>query len=1121
MIRFILILIILQLSLNIYAQFGFEDGTLDAWTGNNGSVSGGIDPLIPNWYQPNTILSGSQTVTDGTAPDQFDQILSSCTPAYNMPTVSPNGGSYSMRLQDYGVMGSNASQIVKTFLVTPQTTNYTYHYAVVLEDPGHGGRPFFRVEITDSNGNLVPCGDYYVNTNQGISGFSATTYSGSIVNSTIWYKDWTTVAVNLTNYIGDNITVKVTAGDCGHGEHFGYAYFDETVSPIELEPISFCPGDPSVTIQAPNGYSSYTWYTGPPQFGQTATINNPQPGDSVVVECVGVLQNCPATITYYFDSLPNSTADYTNSTGCVGDIIQFTDISTLSGNDTIASWQWNFGDGDTSSTQNPTHIYNSSGVFDVSLVVETINGCVDSISHFVDICCQTPPTNFSISGPSCHDSNVVFEYTGAANSSADYIWDFGNGTTVSGNGQGPIEVSFPLGTTNVSVNLEVTEFNILGNPCTASDTIITFTFPSELISTSITNDVLCYGMATGSAALSVSGGIQAYTYQWDTNAGDQTSATANNLEAGTYYFTITDANQCTISNSVLINAPIAMNASINPTNVLCYGDNDGFADLDISGGTFPYTFIWSNNQITEDAVNLYPGAYFVTITDASNCTISTSTNITGVGQPLEATLSTNNLDCNGDTDGAIAVSSSGGTPPYTYQWNNGHVTSAITGLMAGLYAVTVQDLNLCTKIKHIEILEPDQFVISSPSDIYLCKGQNEDISVSATGGVSPYYFQWGTGESSQTINISSTINQIITVSAVDASNCPSNTSTTNVHVYPDLELTAFINEDTICNGESVLISASYAGGMPPYSVSINSQISSMPAIIYPNQSATYNVNITDNCNYTVNSYVSVYVLPSPPINFSSDVLNGCQPLEVHFSESNEHETYTWNFDDINHVNLSAAQNPVHVFEDDGMYSVTLTVINEYGCINSQTINDMITVYPVPYASFESDPEVVSIIKPIIYFNNMSDGAINYYWSFGDGDSSLLDNPHHTFHNVSNYLVTLVAENEFLCRDTVFQTVAIIDEFTFYAPTAFSPDNNGINDYFKIFGHGIDNNNFKLIVYDRWGEPIFESEDINHAWDGRAKQGNDVVQIGTYTWACIFKDDNGVLHEETGRITVIR
>ena len=107
-----------------------------------------------------------------------------------------------------------------------------------------------------------------------------------------------------------------------------------------------------------------------------------------------------------------------------------------------------------------------------------------------------------------------------------------------------------------------------------------------------------------------------------------------------------------------------------------------------------------------------------------------------------------------------------------------------------------------------------------------------------------------------------------------------------------------------------------------------------------------------------------------------------------------------------------------------------------------------------------------------------------------------------------------------CKDTAHYTITIKEEYTFYAPTAFSPDYDGINDFFHVFGTGIDNDNFKLIIYDRWGEPVFESEDIYKGWDGRAK-GDNLVKTGVYTWVCVFKDFKAIEHTKAGTVTVIR
>jgi gliding motility-associated-like protein len=248
------------------------------------------------------------------------------------------------------------------------------------------------------------------------------------------------------------------------------------------------------------------------------------------------------------------------------------------------------------------------------------------------------------------------------------------------------------------------------------------------------------------------------------------------------------------------------------------------------------------------------------------------------------------------------------------------------------------------------------------------------------------------------------------------------------------------------------------------------------------------------------------------------------PLKVLFIESSQDlgQTYLWDFGDVNSYNTSNIKNPTHIFEESGVYDITLSVTSADGCTNVDVVEDLIIVYDLPQAKFIAEPEIASVIKPIIDFVNLSSGAVEYHWFFGDGDSSLAKNPYHAYApREQNYLVELRVTSDKECRDTVYLQVRIQDEYTFYAPTAFSPDGDGINDMFYIKGHGIDASKYKLMVFNRWGEPVFESEDPNESWNGIVKGSNKVCKIGSYTWLAIFKDQAGVEHAETGAVTIIR
>ncbi|MFZ5554372.1 MAG: T9SS type A sorting domain-containing protein [Bacteroidota bacterium] len=206
-----------------------------------------------------------------------------------------------------------------------------------------------------------------------------------------------------------------------------------------------------------------------------------------------------------------------------------------------------------------------------------------------------------------------------------------------------------------------------------------------------TINVLCYGGSTGSAAASATGGSSPYSYLWNNG---QTTQTATGLSAGTYTVTITDANGCTSSQTANITEPSALASSISSsTNVLCNGGNTGSAAASATGGTSPYTYLWSNSQSTATATGLSAGTYTVTITDANGCTSSQTVMIT---QPTALSVSTTTTPSGcSDSTGTATATPSGGVTPYTYLWSNGQTLQTATSLPADIYTITITDANGC------------------------------------------------------------------------------------------------------------------------------------------------------------------------------------------------------------------------------------------------------------------------------------------------------------------------------------------------------------------------------------------------------------------------------------------
>jgi hypothetical protein len=244
----------------------------------------------------------------------------------------------------------------------------------------------------------------------------------------------------------------------------------------------------------------------------------------------------------------------------------------------------------------------------------------------------------------------------------------------------------------------------------------------NLSTTGSGTNIDCFGASTGSATVNPAGGTAPYSYAWSPNGA--TTQTVNNLPAGTYTVTVTDANGCTSTYTITITEAPVLSLNTTQVNVLCSGENTGSIDLTISGGSPSYTYLWSNGSTNQDLSNLSAGTYTVTVTDATNCESSATVTIS---EPLALTLSTTSTNTSsGMMNGAAGTVASGGVPPYTYLWSQGGTTDAITGLGAGVYSVTVTDANGCMAVDTVTVesvgglntLNPELSVIVFPNPSY-------------------------------------------------------------------------------------------------------------------------------------------------------------------------------------------------------------------------------------------------------------------------------------------------------------------------------------------------------------------------------------------------------------------
>ncbi len=312
----------------------------------------------------------------------------------------------------------------------------------------------------------------------------------------------------------------------------------------------------------------------------------------------------------------------------------------------------------------------------------------------------------------------------------------------------------------------------------------------------------------GSATATPSGGTTPYGYNW---SDGQKTPTASNLAPGTYTVTVNDAGGCIVTGSVTVAGGAALAVSISSTNVSCNGGSDGSATAIPTGGTTPYTYLWSNAAITATISNLSPGTYTVTVLDAAAATATASVTIT---QPtvLNLTLSNTSVSCNGGSNGTATATLSGGTPAYTYLWSTGATTATITNLTNGAYTVTVTDSKGCTKTGTTAISQPAPISISFSSANPSCNnGANGSATATATGGTGPKTYQWNTGATTATI--SNLTAGTYTVTATDANGCTKTGSATLT--APAAITTTMSSTNVACNGGTNGSASVVAGGGTP------------------------------------------------------------------------------------------------------------------------------------------------------------------------------------------------------------------------------------------------------------------------------------------------------------------
>lgn len=631
-----------------------------------------------------------------------------------------------------------------------------------------------------------------------------------------------------------------------------------------------------------------------------------------------------------------------------------------------------------------------------------------------------------------------------------------------------------------------------------------------------------------SASGNCSGSVTSYTCYNPGNAvaGPET-VNATGLTPGNTYYIMIDGFAGDVANYTIgANSGFSLPVSVQDIT-LCAGET---GILVASGGDNTYT--WDPNpelsSTTGDSVIVSPpgpGIYTYTVnstvTGNNLCTGSTTT--PGLAT---ATVTVESCGCNisASNSGPICASetfnlNSTSLIGASFSWSGPNGFSSTDQnpqnisppLTAGTYNYIVT-ANLAGEIcVDTTVLVVNAIpTISAGQDRTICIG--ESVTLNGSGGTT---YTW---DNSITNGVSFNPTSTMTYTVTGTSNGCSNTDQVLVTVNP-LPLVNAGPDTLICEGFSLALIAS---GANSYSWN-NNVINGVP--FTPSGSGTYVVEGNSLGCINKDSLV-VTVSPTPIVSFVPNKIIGCTPDSIVYTNTstNTNTSCLWNF---GNGDYSSNCSPVTAYyASPGCYDVTLQLTSSDGCIGQTTMPSIICISDNPISSFDAVPGTMSLIETTATFINNSTGASSFIWNFDDGSGQYTTiSPTHTFptNEPGNYEVMLIAINDLGCRDTSTTLVKVLDEIIYYIPNTFTPDGDEYNNTFKpIFTSGFEPNDYNMYIYNRWGELIFESHDVNYGWPGTYGSRNSIAPQGAYTWKIHFKttlsDEHKMFH---GHITLIR
>jgi len=741
----------------------------------------------------------------------------------------------------------------------------------------------------------------------------------------------------------------------------------------------------------------------------------------------------------------------------------------------------------------------------------------------------SPSINFSLpvqtlcTGDSSEEIIISSDVT-----NAEFSWtanpNGADGVTLSGTGNSiPIQTITNPTNSPILVEYFVTATTSTANSCSGNPKVYTIMVnPTIILNSSISDysgfQISCNGVNDGFIQLDPKGGSGNFNFQWTgPNGFTSDQQELENLAPGEYSVLIEDEFGCSLQESFIIREPTPLNATLLATqDIFCSGESTGQISIEVSGGVsnLPYRFFWTRNgnPINLDTQNLTgvpAGMYEVDIQDQNGCSFLLGPiELFEPDTPLVIDFEKTDISCYDANDGFIKLDIEGGVPPFQIRWNNNSTQTELNNLGPGAYTVQVSDQAGCIKSQTIVIEDAPLFRIRPEVRQISCFGERDGfIKLNFEGGVGQPEILWNNGEDrGELFNLGPGSYSVL---IKDETDCEIRSEFNIVEPALLIMEPAVLDALDCDNPQSGSINLGISGGRLPYTIQWNTgqtttNLENIPA-------GSYSVVVTDASGCQING---VFDVKRPdPLNLIAFRRTNveCAPrlieeeIEIAISGGVAPYTISWSGGQVSQNGLLMQT------IESGLYVVV--VVDGNGCVlrESFEIVNSEVILDVGIESIAFDQYNSYLVNFEMQFWNRSFGQISdYFWDFGDGNFSFEENPKHTYGEEGDYEITLRVTDIYGCVSQTTKSIKVFDYFL-VMPNAFTPNGDGINDYF--FPRFINIASLEFWVLNKWGETIYYTDDLEAVgWDGSIS-GKDAPP-GNYVYKLSFETLDGRKQNET-------